>query len=89
LESPIASKKLKRCIVEESPTSPKSEVSNKFEIGKIKEEMGVNEFQVVSYGLKILIINDSQHNFFPVLGVSVSEFHYSYDMNETQKAGQT
>jgi hypothetical protein len=69
-------------IIEEEQKGSPSDVA-KFEISKIKEEKGVNEFQVVSYGLKILIINDSQHNFFPVLGVSLSEFHYSYDMNET------
>lgn len=43
----------------------------------------------MSYGLKIVVINDSMQNFFPVLGISISEFHYSSDQNETQKAGMT
>ena len=38
---------------------------------------------------QILVINDNLQNFFPVLGISISEFHYSSDQNETQKAGMT
>lgn len=43
----------------------------------------------MSYGFKILVINDSQQNFFPVLGISISELHFSSDQNDTQRAGQT
>eukprot|EP00347_Sterkiella_histriomuscorum_P000566 403375355 len=85
----------------QSPNASKSLMSNSdFEIDSttqnflallqaIKEERGVDQFQVVSYGLKVLIINDYLQNFFPVLGMSISEFHYSSDQNETQKAGIT
>jgi hypothetical protein len=44
---------------------------------------------VVSHGLKILVINDNMYNFFPVLVISISEFHYSSDQNDRQKAGMT
>ena len=46
-------------------------------------------FQIVSHGVKVLVINDNLMNFIPVLGISISEFHYSSDQNETQKAGMT
>ena len=32
--------------------------------------------QVVSFGFKFMIINDSKGNFLPVLGIQLSEFMY-------------
>ena len=37
--------------------------------------------QVVSYGLQFLVINDNQGNFLPVLGISLSEFFYSFGLD--------
>mmetsp|Transcript_23179 Transcript_23179/g.22659 ORF Transcript_23179/g.22659 Transcript_23179/m.22659 type:complete len:230 (-) Transcript_23179:2589-3278(-) len=55
----------------------------------IQEEKGVDQLQVVSHGLKILVINDNMFNFFPVLEIVLSELSFSCDQNETQRAGQT
>lgn len=56
-------------------------------VSQIREESGLNQLQIVSYGFKILVINDSQQNFFPVIGISISELHFSSDQNDTQRAG--
>jgi len=45
---------------------------------QIEEEQGHDKMQVVSYGLQLLVINDNEGNFLPVLGISLSEFFYSF-----------
>ena len=56
-ESPMATKRKE---MQQQVNQNEEDSSFKIDIKSIKEEQGENELQVVSYGLKILIINDAQ-----------------------------
>lgn len=45
---------------------------------------GVNEVEVVSHGLKFIIINDLNKNFLPVLSTNFSNFNVKWDSNNKQ-----
>ena len=43
----------------------------------------------MSYGLNMILIDDNQGNFFPVLNLSLSDFQYESDSDDTQASGMT
>lgn len=51
-------------------------------VNLISSKVGKDTMQVVSYGLKVLVINDNKGNFLPVFGISLSEFFYSVGLKE-------
>lgn len=51
---------------------------------KVEEEQqqgGIDQMQIVSHGLKFLLINDKDNNFLPVLSVNFSGFTVNWDKN--------
>lgn len=45
---------------------------------------GIDQIQVVSHGLKLIVINDSDNNFLPVLSTNFSNFKVQWDHNAKQ-----
>jgi hypothetical protein len=47
----------------------------------VPQQRGVDETQVVSHGLKMILINDLDNNFLPVLSSNFSNFKVQMDNN--------
>ena len=49
-----------------------------------QQNRGIDQIQVVSHGLKLIVINDSDNNFLPVLSTNFSNFKVQWDHNAKQ-----
>lgn len=54
------------------------------ETGPGPQNRGIDQTQVVSHGLKLIIINDRDNNFLPVLSTNFSHFNIQWDHNARQ-----
>jgi len=48
------------------------------------QSRGIDQMQVVSHGIKLIIINDIDNNFLPVLSTNFSNFKVTMDSNVKQ-----
>ena len=55
----------------------------------VNEKDGNDNIQVVSYGMKVIFINDHQGNFLPVFGISLSQLFYHFGFEQDRMEGNT
>ena len=64
---------------EEDPPSPEMAEPEPAQVNK-----GIDQLQIVSHGLKFIVINDKDNNFLPVLSTNFSHFNVQWDYNSRQ-----
>ena len=50
----------------------------------LPQNRGIDQIQIVSHGLKFIVINDIDNNFLPVLSTNFSNFKVQWDHNSKQ-----
>lgn len=51
----------------------------------VKQEDGNNSFEMVSDGIRLLVVNDFKGNFMPVLDFQLSDMHFEQSFDEKLK----